>query len=80
MLRYRSNKVRGSLEACIGITYHTECPDEFFGRLNTGRDDHLNEVGGDTDDDDHADGLENADHEEHLAQRHSIVAWDRHDG
>jgi hypothetical protein len=61
-------------------TYHTESTDELLWWLDTGRADHLNEVGADADDEDHAEGLENPDSKEHLAQRHSVVAWDRHIG
>ena len=67
--------------ACGGNeTYHAESADEFFWWLNAGGDDHLDKVGGDADDDNHADGLEDADHQEHLAQGHGSVAWDRHVG
>lgn len=62
-----------------GNAYHCECAYEFLGWLNAGCDNHLDEVGGYADDNDHAYGLENADQEEHLAQRHGSVAWDRHD-
>jgi hypothetical protein len=64
----------------VGGTHHTECADKLFGRLDTGCDDHLNKVRTNSNDDDHADGLENADRQEHLAQRHSSVGWDRHIG
>jgi hypothetical protein len=61
-------------------THHAESADELLWRLNASGDDHLDEVGCDADDDNHADGLEDADHQEHLAQRHGSVAWDRHFG
>jgi hypothetical protein len=60
------------------ITYHAESADEFFGGLDTSGDDHLDEVGCDADDNDHGESLQNADQEEHLAQRHGSVAGDRH--
>jgi hypothetical protein len=31
-------------------TYHAQCTDELFGRLDTGCDDHLDEVGADAND------------------------------
>jgi len=31
-------------------TYHAQCADELFGGLDTGCDDHLDEVGADADD------------------------------
>ena len=61
-------------------TYHAQCADELFGRLGAHDVDHLHEVAADADDDDHAEGLEDADEEEHLAQRHGTVAGDRHIG
>jgi hypothetical protein len=61
-------------------TYHAECADELFGWLGAHDIDHLHEVAADADDDDHAEGLEDADKEEHLAQRHGTVAGDRHVG
>jgi hypothetical protein len=61
-------------------TYHTERANKLLWWLHTRGDDHLDEVGGDADDDDHADSLQNADEQKHLAQRHGSVAWDRHDG
>jgi hypothetical protein len=64
----------------IDRTYHAQSADKLFGWLNTGCDDHLNEVGADTDDQDHADSLKDASAEEHLAQRHGVVAGDRHFG
>jgi hypothetical protein len=54
--------------------------DEFFGGLDACRDDHLDEVGGYADDDHHGESLQDADEEEHLAQRHGAVAGDRHLG
>lgn len=61
-------------------TYHAQCADELFGGLDTGCDDHLDKVGADANDQDHADCLEDAGAKEHLAQRHGVVAWDRHVG
>ena len=61
-------------------TYHAESANKLLGWLDTGRADHLNEVRADADDENHAEGLENPDSEEHLAQRHGVVAWDRHIG
>lgn len=63
-----------------GCTYHAQCTNEFLGWFNTGCDDHLDEVGANADDQDHADSLEDAGTKEHLAQRHGVVAWDRHIG
>jgi hypothetical protein len=63
-----------------GVTHHTERADKLLWRLDTSSDDHLHEVGSDANDDDHADGLQDADGQEHLAQRHGTVAWDRHIG
>ena len=63
----------------VWITYHAERSDELLWWLDTGCDDHLDKVGADADDDHHADGLKDSDSEEHLAQRHGTVAWDRHD-
>lgn len=78
------------MQACSGIrvdstyhsdfTYHTEGADELLRRLNASCDNHLDKVGGDANNDDHADGLEDANQEEHLAQGHSSIARDRHDG
>jgi hypothetical protein len=62
------------------VTYDAQCTDKFLGRLNTGGDDHLDKVGCDTDDEDHAKSLQDADTQEHLAQRHGSVAGDRHIG
>jgi hypothetical protein len=62
------------------VTYHAEGANKLLRWLNTSSDDHLDKVGRDADNDDHADGLEDADHQEHLAQRHGSVAWDRHIG
>jgi hypothetical protein len=61
-------------------TYSGESTDEFFGRLGAGDNDHLHKVAADADHDDHAESLQNADQEEHLAQRQSTVGWDRHTG
>jgi hypothetical protein len=61
-------------------THHTESANELLGRLDTGCADHLDEVGADADDEDHAEGLKNPDAEEHLAQRHGVVGWNRHVG
>jgi len=61
-------------------TYHTESTNKLLGRLDTSCDDHLDEVGADADDDEHAEGLQDADEQEHLAQGHGVVAWDRHVG
>lgn len=61
-------------------TYNAECADELFGRLGTGDNDHLNEVAANTDNDDHAESLENANKEEHLAQGHGTVTRDNHIG
>jgi len=62
------------------ITYHAQSTDELFGWLNTSCDDHLNKVGADANNQDHADSLENTGAKEHLAQRHGVVAGDRHIG
>jgi hypothetical protein len=60
--------------------YNAKGADEFFGGLDACRDDHLDEVGGYADDDHHGESLQDADEEEHLAQRHGAVAGDRHLG
>jgi hypothetical protein len=65
-------------DAIAGTTHYTECADKLFWRLNTSGHNHLHEVGCDSDHNDHADGLEDANSQEHLAQRHGSVAWDRH--
>ena len=61
-------------------TYSGESTDEFLGRLGASDNDHLHKVAADTDHDDHAESLQNADQEEHLAQRQGTVGWDRHVG
>lgn len=61
-------------------TYHAQSADELFRWLNTGCDNHLDEVGANANDQDHADSLENTGAKEHLAQRHGVVAGDRHIG
>jgi hypothetical protein len=65
-------------EGLRGLAYDAEGADEFFRGLDARGDDHLDEVGGDADDDYHGEGLQNADEQEHLAQRHGTVARDRH--
>lgn len=70
--------VRVARTCFLTSTYHTERADELLWRLNTGSDDHLDEVGCNADDNDHADGLQNTDTQEHLAQGHGSIAWDRH--
>ena len=61
-------------------TYSGESTDELLGRLGAGDNDHLHKVAADTDHDDHAESLQDADQEEHLAQRQGTVGWDRHVG
>ena len=61
-------------------TYSGESTDEFLGRLGASDNDHLHKVAADTDHDDHAESLQDANQEEHLAQRQSTVGWDRHIG
>ena len=70
-------RIQGFLEIC---TYHTQSADKLLGWFNTGCDDHLDEVGADANDQDHTDRLKDAGAKEHLAQRHGVVAWDRHVG
>jgi hypothetical protein len=60
------------------VTYDAQCTDKLFGWLNTSRDDHLDKVGRNANDKNHAKGLQDADTQEHLAQRHGSVAGDRH--
>lgn len=77
------------MEACISLgvgwynivryTYNTESTNKLLWRLNTGCDNHLDEVGADANNDDHADGLKDSDSKEHLAQRHGVIGRDRHD-
>lgn len=61
-------------------TYSGESTDEFLGCLGASDNDHLHEVAADADDNDHAESLQDADQEEHLAQRQGTVGWDRHAG
>lgn len=79
-MQCRSEAVSSSSRGGRTETYNTECADEFLRRLGADDDDHLHEVAADADDNDHAEGLEDADKEEHLAQRHGTVAGDRHIG
>lgn len=59
-------------------TYHTEGADKLLGRLDPSADNVGDEVGRDTNDDNHGDDLHDADQQKGLAQRSSTVAWDRH--
>lgn len=61
-------------------TYSGESTDELLGRLGAGDNNHLHKVAADADHDDHAESLQDANQEEHLAQRQSTVGWDRHIG
>jgi hypothetical protein len=73
-------RVRACRGWFVGVTYDAQCTNELFWRLNTSGDDHLDKVGRDADNKNHAKGLQDANAQEHLAQRHGSVAGDRHIG
>jgi hypothetical protein len=60
-------------------TYHAECAHELLGRFDTTRDNELDEMRCDSDDDYHSNDLHDPHKAEHLAQGRSSVGWDRHD-
>jgi hypothetical protein len=75
---YRQLAHRSLLES--SCTYHTQRTHNFLRRFNSTRNHLRNEVGRNTNDDDHRENLKTTNHDEKLAQRSSSVRRDRHDG
>jgi hypothetical protein len=59
-------------------TYDAESADELLRGLDTSDNDHLDKVAADANHNNHGEGLEDADKEEHLAQGHGTIAGNRH--